>query len=78
MPLLHRSQANVWKSSRLQVPGLPNCPESMTEQQYAGLLFGLQCHVSRRTVRAQSKTNFDPLRSAADLSAQVPTSSRGR
>lgn len=43
--LLHTSTAWVWKAARLQVEGLPDCPDFLTEQKYARLVFGANCQV---------------------------------
>lgn len=43
--LLQRSSAAAWKTSRLQVYGLPDCPPDMSEPQYANLVFYPHCHV---------------------------------
>lgn len=45
--LLQRSSASVWKTARLQVDDLPDCPQDMSEPQYANLAFYPHCHVRR-------------------------------
>jgi hypothetical protein len=44
--LLAPSNAAVWRAARLQLDdGLPECPEDLTEQAYACLVFGTTCQV---------------------------------
>ncbi|KAG1741054.1 hypothetical protein EDB19DRAFT_1908083 [Suillus lakei] len=45
--LLQRSSASAWKTARLQVDDLPDCPQDMSEPQYANLAFYPHCHVRR-------------------------------
>ncbi|KAG2042400.1 hypothetical protein BDR03DRAFT_1088221 [Suillus americanus] len=45
--LLQRSSASAWKTARLQVDDLPDCPQDMSEPQYANLVFYPHCHVRR-------------------------------
>lgn len=45
--LLQRSSASAWKIARLQVDDLPDCPQDMSEPQYANLAFYPHCHVRR-------------------------------
>jgi hypothetical protein len=44
--LLHKSSVSVWKAARANVPGLPECPQFMSEPSYANLAFDQHCHVS--------------------------------
>lgn len=44
--LLAPSSAAVWRASRTQFDNdLPDCPDDLTEQQFANLVFGNACHV---------------------------------
>ncbi|KAG0709145.1 hypothetical protein DFH29DRAFT_886676 [Suillus ampliporus] len=49
--LLQRSHASAWKTARLQVEDLPDCPQDMSEPQYANLVFYPHCHDCDRVVR---------------------------
>ncbi|KAL0566785.1 hypothetical protein V5O48_015221 [Marasmius crinis-equi] len=42
--LLSRSTTSVWRLSRSNVSGLPECPDDMSEPAYAHLCFDLRCH----------------------------------
>jgi len=53
--LLRRSSAAAWKTARLNVDGLPDCPPDITEPQYANLAFYPHCHVR------QTFTEMPPL-----------------
>ncbi|KIM49552.1 hypothetical protein M413DRAFT_438740 [Hebeloma cylindrosporum] len=46
--LLTRTSISTWKESLANVPGLPECPDDMTEPQYAELVFGKCCHFCHR------------------------------
>jgi len=35
----------VWRDVRANVDGLPDCPDELTEPQYADLVFGKSCTV---------------------------------
>lgn len=37
---------SIWKRARSQFDGLPDCPDDLSEPQYAELLFGKACTVS--------------------------------
>lgn len=50
--LLQRSSASAWKTARLQVDDLPDCPQDMSEPQYANLVFYPHCHDCDRVVRS--------------------------
>ncbi|KAF8133333.1 hypothetical protein EV363DRAFT_1325967 [Boletus edulis] len=39
--LMAKSSAFVWKATRRQIDGLPDCPADLTEQEYANLMFCL-------------------------------------
>ncbi|KAI0088493.1 hypothetical protein BDY19DRAFT_947876 [Irpex rosettiformis] len=39
-----RTTQYIWKAAALNVPGLPPCPEGLTEIAYASLLFDTHCH----------------------------------
>ncbi|PCH43536.1 hypothetical protein WOLCODRAFT_122141 [Wolfiporia cocos MD-104 SS10] len=43
--LMTRSSANMWKASRQNIPGLPQCPPHLSEPAYANLVFSPHCHV---------------------------------
>ncbi|KAG2141345.1 hypothetical protein DEU56DRAFT_734280 [Suillus clintonianus] len=45
--LLQKSSASAWKTARLQVDDLPDCPPDLSEPQYANLAFYPHCHVRR-------------------------------
>ncbi|GBE82505.1 hypothetical protein SCP_0408890 [Sparassis crispa] len=42
--LLKRSTAFIWKTTRKQIDGLPDCPPFMSEPAYANLCFSTHCH----------------------------------
>jgi hypothetical protein len=42
--LMHRSSSFVWNAARMNVPGLPECPD-MSEPAFARLAFDKHCHV---------------------------------
>lgn len=44
--LMHKSSISVWKSALERIPGLPSCPEDMSEPQWVNLAFDPHCHVS--------------------------------
>lgn len=46
--LMQRSSATIWRAARGNVPGLPECPDEMSEPAYANLVFTTNCHVSHR------------------------------
>ncbi|KAH9483653.1 hypothetical protein JR316_0003123 [Psilocybe cubensis] len=39
---------SIWKAARRNFPGLPECPEDMTEFQYAFLAFGKECFICEK------------------------------
>ncbi|KAI0077451.1 hypothetical protein K474DRAFT_1661710 [Panus rudis PR-1116 ss-1] len=41
--LLSKSAAIHWKAARKKIPGLPECPNDMSEPAYASLLFDTRC-----------------------------------
>ncbi|KDR77418.1 hypothetical protein GALMADRAFT_65553 [Galerina marginata CBS 339.88] len=43
--LMTRSSTSVWRSARLNLDGLPDCPDGLSEPQYAELAFGRSCFV---------------------------------
>jgi hypothetical protein len=43
--LMSRSSISVWKTSRANISGLPDCPTDLSEPQYANLAFDTSCHV---------------------------------
>ena len=43
---MKRSSISIWKHSRSQFEGLPDCPDDLSEPQYAEFLFGKTCTVS--------------------------------
>jgi hypothetical protein len=44
--LTSRSSTSVWKAARANiVPAMPDCPDDLSEPQYAVLMFGKGCHV---------------------------------
>ncbi|KAF9481490.1 hypothetical protein BDN70DRAFT_803339 [Pholiota conissans] len=44
--LMSRSSVTVWKSARSNIFGLPDCPDDLSEPQYAALMFVKRCTVS--------------------------------
>ncbi|KDR81924.1 hypothetical protein GALMADRAFT_221811 [Galerina marginata CBS 339.88] len=48
--LMSRSSISVWKQSRSNIPGLPECPDDLSEPQYANLSFGKSCDFCLRTL----------------------------
>lgn len=44
---MNRTAQWIWQRARTNVKGLPDCPDDITEPQYAHLAFDPQCHVSR-------------------------------
>ncbi|KAF8188367.1 hypothetical protein BJ912DRAFT_400491 [Pholiota molesta] len=43
--LTSRSSTSVWKAARANiVPAMPDCPDDLSEPQYAVLMFGKGCH----------------------------------
>ena len=43
---MKRSSISIWKHARSQFDDLPDCPDDLSEPQYAELLFGKACTVS--------------------------------
>jgi hypothetical protein len=43
---MKRSSISIWRHSRSQFDDLPDCPDDLSEPQYAELLFGKACTVS--------------------------------
>lgn len=43
--LISRESVPLWKASRKNVPGLPDCPPFLSEPAYANLCFDSHCHV---------------------------------
>ena len=43
---MDKSPTFVWKTARSQVEpvGLPDCPDDLTEPEYANLVFNASCH----------------------------------
>ena len=44
--LMKRSSISIWKRARSHFDDLPDCPDDLSEPQYAELLFGKACTVS--------------------------------
>ncbi|EGN98059.1 hypothetical protein SERLA73DRAFT_74313 [Serpula lacrymans var. lacrymans S7.3] len=44
--LMHKSSSFIWKTSRLQLESLPDCPPDLSEPQFANLAFYPHCHSS--------------------------------
>ncbi|KAJ3557330.1 hypothetical protein NM688_g1532 [Phlebia brevispora] len=42
--LMTRSSEFIWRRARENVPGLPPCPEDLSEPAYANLVFDTHCH----------------------------------
>ncbi|KAJ7459070.1 hypothetical protein B0H11DRAFT_178141 [Mycena galericulata] len=49
--LMRRSSITIWKSSLNNVPGLPPCPQWMTEPQWVSLVFDPTCQVCQKIAR---------------------------
>lgn len=47
---MDKSSAFVWRSARRQVNGLPDCPDDLTEPEYANLVFYARCHVRKNYI----------------------------
>ncbi|KAG8221221.1 hypothetical protein J3R82DRAFT_1383 [Butyriboletus roseoflavus] len=47
--LMDKSSAFVWRTARRQVNGLPECPDDLTEPEYANLVFYARCHVRKNS-----------------------------
>ncbi|KJA22478.1 hypothetical protein HYPSUDRAFT_139140 [Hypholoma sublateritium FD-334 SS-4] len=43
--LMSRSSISVWRTARSSIPGLPDCPNDLSEPRYATLAFGKSCSV---------------------------------
>jgi hypothetical protein len=43
---MNRSSISIWKHARSQFDDLPDCPDDLSEPQYAEFLFGKACTVS--------------------------------
>lgn len=43
---MNRSAQWIWQRTRENVKDLPDCPDDLTEPQYANLAFNSLCHVS--------------------------------
>lgn len=43
---MKRSSISIWKHARSQFDDLPDCPDDLSEPQYAEFLFGKTCTVS--------------------------------
>ncbi|KAF8965436.1 hypothetical protein BDZ97DRAFT_2074722 [Flammula alnicola] len=48
--LMSRSSISVWKQSRSNIERMPNCPDDLTEPQYANLAFGRSCSFCQRNL----------------------------
>ncbi|KAK7063921.1 F-box domain-containing protein [Favolaschia claudopus] len=42
--LLHKSASSTWKTSLRRVPGLPECPEDMSQPAWVNLVYSAHCH----------------------------------
>ena len=43
---MSKEKAYLWKAARKNVPGLPDCPSTLSEPRYAAFLFDQYCFVS--------------------------------
>ena len=43
--VLHPKQEYIWKHSRKQTEGMPQCPSFLSERAFAHFLFAAFCHV---------------------------------
>ncbi|KAJ3514172.1 hypothetical protein NLJ89_g2520 [Agrocybe chaxingu] len=48
--LLNRSSIFIWRRSRENIEGLPECPKDLSEPQYADLVFGRNCNYCLRNL----------------------------
>ncbi|KDR80012.1 hypothetical protein GALMADRAFT_242213 [Galerina marginata CBS 339.88] len=48
--LMNRSSTSIWKQSRSNIPGMPDCPSDLSEAQYAHFMFGKSCHFCHRNL----------------------------
>lgn len=55
---MRRNSISVWRRARNNVIGLPECPDDLTEPQYAELVYGKTCFVSVFFTR---RIKFGPL-----------------
>jgi hypothetical protein len=44
--LMRCSSISIWKKALANTPGLPECPNELTEPQYVNLVYDKHCHVS--------------------------------
>ena len=44
---MSKSTIQFWKAARKNVEGLPECPEDLSEPDYANFIFTAYCHVSQ-------------------------------
>ncbi|KAG8892951.1 hypothetical protein FRB99_002322 [Tulasnella sp. 403] len=42
--LMTREVIHIWRAARMNVVALPECPDDMSEPQYARLMFGTECY----------------------------------
>ncbi|KAG8908287.1 hypothetical protein FRB99_007820 [Tulasnella sp. 403] len=42
--LMTREMMHIWRAARMNVVALPECPDDMSEPQYARLMFGAECY----------------------------------
>ncbi|KAG8895554.1 hypothetical protein FRB99_000468 [Tulasnella sp. 403] len=42
--LMTREMIHIWRAARMNVVALPECPDDMSEPQYARLIFGTECY----------------------------------
>ncbi|KAG8982297.1 hypothetical protein FRB90_006889 [Tulasnella sp. 427] len=49
--LMSKDSKAIWKRSRANVPDLPDCPEDLSEPQYASLMFEVGCQVCDKGTR---------------------------
>ena len=43
--LMSRSASGMWRAARTNVEDLPECPQYLSEPEYANLVFYSHCHV---------------------------------
>lgn len=48
--VMNRSARSVWRDAFASVDALPDCPEDISEPEYANLVFDNLCHVRQMTV----------------------------
>ena len=45
---MSKDNSRLWKAARRNVPGLPDCPQTVSEPRFAAYMFDQYCFVSKR------------------------------